>query len=89
MSPFDLPVAHFMTSPVHTLPATARLLTAARRMDELDVSALPVVDGGRLLGMLDRADLIHHGRLRRRPVEGESRWWWPDLSVLECMQTSV
>jgi CBS domain-containing protein len=90
MTEFDLPVASHMVAPVQTLPHTERLAQAARRMEELGVSALPIVDGsGRLTGVLERADLMRSARLRHRPAHGEPQWWWPDLSVAECMQTAV
>lgn len=79
-----------MVAPVQTLLVHERLAQAARLLDELDVSALPVVDGsGRLAGVLERSDLLRVGRLRWRPAEGEPRWSWPDLQISECMQTSV
>jgi CBS domain-containing protein len=79
-----------MVAPVHSIRDTARLAEAARALDALNVSALPVVDGGvRLTGVLDRLDLIRVGRLRKAPKDGEPRLWLPNLTVAECMQTAV
>jgi len=90
MSEFDLPVVSYMVAPVHSIRDTARLAEAARALDDLNVSALPVVDGGvRLTGVLDRLDLIRVGRLRKEPKDGEPRLWLPALTVAECMQTAV
>jgi CBS domain-containing protein len=90
MTEFDLAVASHMVAPVQTLLHTERLARAAEVMDELGVSALPIVDGnGRLTGVLERSDLLRAGRLQHRSPQGEPRWWWPDVSVSECMQTSV
>jgi CBS domain-containing protein len=90
MNDFELPVLRHMVAPVSTVLQTERLRRAAELLDEWGVSALPVLDGnGRLTGVLERADLLRVGRLRPRPVEGEDRWWWPDVSVAECMQSSL
>jgi CBS domain-containing protein len=87
---FDLPVARFMTAPVRTLRDSTALADAARILDELGVSALPVVDhNGHLIGVLERADLLRAGRLRHTAARGEARFWWPEASVEECMQSSV
>src|SRR3954468_22143917 len=89
MTEFDLPVARFMTSPVRTLRDSTPLARAAQTFEELGVSALPVVDhNGLLIGVLERADLLRAGRLRPRAAGGEARWWWPEVPVEECMQTS-
>ena len=40
------------------------VLTLLQRMDEADVHQMPVVDNGRLLGMVTREHLLHHIRLR-------------------------
>lgn len=90
MSEFDLPVSHFMTSPVRTLRDSTPLARAAQALDEFGVSALPVVDhNGHLLGVLERADLLRAGRLRHGAAPGEARWWWPEAPVEECMQPHV
>ena len=51
-------VADVMTSPAVTVEAEADLGLAAERMLEAGVKRLPVVDGGRLVGILARHDLI-------------------------------
>jgi len=90
MTEFDLPLSSYMVAPVKTLLHTERLTAAARALEELGVSGLPIVDGsGRLTGVLERSDLLRTARLRHQPAEGEPRWWFPDLSVRECMQTAV
>jgi len=90
MNNFDLPLASHMVAPVHTLRDTDGLAHAGRALEQLDVSALPVVDAsGRLTGVLERADLLRVGRLRWHAAEGDARWSWPDLRVSECMQTAV
>jgi len=60
------PVSDWMVSPVVTLREETFLAEAARRFDELEVSALPVVDTShRLMGVLSRAHLHRAGRFVR------------------------
>jgi len=48
-----------MTAPPVTVPPTATVVEAARRMHAAGVKRLPVVDeDGRLLGIVSRADLL-------------------------------
>lgn len=90
MNQFDLPLTSHMVAPLHVLSPSERLASAASKLSELGISALPVVDSRRhLTGVLERTDLLRVGRLRARPEPGEGRFWWPDLSVAECMQTTV
>jgi acetoin utilization protein AcuB len=52
------PVHQIMTRNPVTVDAEAGLDEAAARMLEAGVSCLPVVDGGRLVGVLTRKDLL-------------------------------
>ena len=47
-------VKHIMTSPVLTIPSTMPVLEAAKIMKERKIERLPVVDGGKLLGIVTR-----------------------------------
>lgn len=47
-----------MTTPVATIEADRPLSEAARRMTEGRINRLPVVDGGRLAGIITRADIV-------------------------------
>lgn len=47
-----------MSTPVETVAASDDLRTAARHMLERKVKRLPVVDDGRLVGMVSRTDLL-------------------------------
>ena len=52
-------VGDVMTSPAVTISPGATMSEAARVMDEKKVKRLPVVDeGGRLLGIISRADIV-------------------------------
>ena len=61
------PVSASMTSAPQTVSSTTSLEQAAGVMIETKVGALPVVDGGRLVGMLSTIDLLrwvrHQGKL--------------------------
>lgn len=61
------PVSASMTREPQTVSSTTSLDQAAGIMIEAKVGALPVVDGGRLVGMLSTIDLLrwvrHHGKL--------------------------
>jgi CBS domain-containing protein len=60
-----------MTAPAVTVPPTATVAEAARRMHAAGVKRLPVVDeDGRLLGIVSRADLL---RVFARPDEAIRR----------------
>ena len=50
-----------MTSPVHTVPQTASVESAAELLTAKAVTALPVVDAaGRLVGVVSESDLLWH-----------------------------
>lgn len=58
-------VVDYMVAPVHTIHESERLAAAERRMTELGISALPVVDDtGQLGGVITRADLLRIGHVR-------------------------
>jgi CBS domain-containing protein len=90
MNPFELPASSWMVTPVHTVPENTPLSTAARRLDELGISALPVLDASsRLTGYISRGDLIRAGRLRTGSMPGAPLLWLPDKNVVEFMNSSV
>lgn len=51
-------VARYMTREVESLSSDTSLIAAAERFHQHSYRAYPVVQGGRLVGMLDRADLL-------------------------------
>lgn len=58
-------VVDYMVAPVHTIHEAERLSVADRRMTELGISALPVVDDtGQIGGVITRMDLLRVGRIR-------------------------
>jgi CBS domain-containing protein len=58
--------AEAMTSPAVTVSPTATVADAARLIVTRSINRLPVVDGGRLVGIVSRADLV---RAFHRPDE--------------------
>jgi CBS domain-containing protein len=51
-------VADVMTRSVRTMTPNESVIQAAQAMDELDVGAIPVCDGSRLVGMVTDRDLV-------------------------------
>ncbi len=49
---------------VKTVEPQTRLLEAMRLLQEHDIHQLPVLDGGRVVGLLSRADVLRHIELR-------------------------
>lgn len=53
-----LPVRHVMSENPKTVSADATLVEAARLMLEFKISALPVMDGARLVGIITESDIF-------------------------------
>jgi CBS domain-containing protein len=67
-------VAEIMTQEVLSLPATAGTNVVAQRLrSHGELRVLPVVQGGRLVGVVTRGDLLRHRRPGERP--GGMRHW--------------
>jgi acetoin utilization protein AcuB len=56
--PRAVTVEMVMTSDATTVAASASMADAARLMRKMRVGALPVLDGGRVVGMLTRSDVL-------------------------------
>ncbi|TMM39788.1 MAG: CBS domain-containing protein [Actinobacteria bacterium] len=80
--------AELMTRPAVTVPATETVTGAARLMDAARVKRMPVVDdGGRLIGIVSRRDLVRmytrpDAQLRASVAEGVLRSLWIDPAAL-------
>lgn len=62
-SVLDVPLRHYLTTPVESIDATATLRHARERMTGRRISALPVFDArGRATGVITRSDLLRVGR---------------------------
>jgi predicted transcriptional regulator len=87
---FDARVFDWMVSPVNTLQEGTRLTEAARQLDVLDVSALPVLDASsRLSGVFSRSELLQAGRFVSENGERERYLRLPDSRVADFMKTRV
>lgn len=84
-----------MTEQVEVIPPTECLFEAAKRMRSLDVGALPVCDGDRLVGMLTDRDLTIRAVAEgldplRTPVEEAMTpgiaWCYEDQDAVEAEQ---
>lgn len=64
-----------MTTMVATIPAGATVQEAAKLMLERRISALPVVDGERLAGIVSEADLLHRYEIGTDCALGADPWW--------------
>ncbi len=90
MASFAIPVSLFMSTPVHRISPSARLVEAEGAMRERGVSALVVAEpDGPLLGLIRRRDLLGVGRREagRRPEDANLTL--PDRPVSDEMSTEV
>ena len=58
VDPATIPVEDVMTSTVLTLAPAASVADAARLMRRERIGAIPIVDAGRLVGILSRSDVL-------------------------------
>ncbi len=62
MSAFETPVEQHMVSSVHAIEPGASLADAHERLIEHNISSLPVLANGELVGVITRSDLLRIGR---------------------------
>jgi CBS domain-containing protein len=88
-------IADVMTRDVQTVSPQESVRRAAELMDELNVGALPVCDGRKLLGMVTDRDITVRATSAGKPPEkvsveevmsGDVRWCFSDQAVDEVMQ---
>lgn len=63
MSQFTQPVTEYMTREVTSVDPSTRLPKVASLLERLNISAVPVIDGRELVGVVSRTDLLHAGRV--------------------------
>ncbi|MGE0775379.1 MAG: CBS domain-containing protein [Sphingomonadaceae bacterium] len=66
----DWPVERVMTSPVHTVEPDNTLIGALAQMTRRRIRHLPVVEGGRMVGIVSIGDLV---KARIDKIEGEAQ----------------
>ena len=66
---------HIMTSKVITVTSGTLVSEIARLLFERRISALPVVDGERLVGIVSEADLLHRYEIGTDCALGADPWW--------------
>ncbi len=88
-------VSDVMTRGVRTMSPSDTLVKAAQAMEELDVGAIPVCDGERLVGMVTDRDIVLRGVAQGRPVDSthldevmsaDPRWCFDDQPVDEALE---
>jgi CBS domain-containing protein len=67
----DWPVSRVMTSPAITAESTMDVLAALALMTQRRIRHLPIVEGGRILGIVSIGDLVKH-RMERIEAEAEA-----------------
>jgi len=86
------PVKGYMTRRVHTITPTTPLPAIEALMVTQDVGRLPVLEGGQLVGIVTRTDVLRH-LLRERKPAGKSSVHAPldspDDSLYEHLQTRL
>lgn len=65
-----------MTGKVITIASGSTVVEAARLMIDRKISAVPVLDGERLVGIVSEGDLLHRAEIGTAEYR---RWWWPRL----------
>src|SRR5688500_9478075 len=64
-----------MTSPVVTVGPATPVNEIAALLYERRISALPVVEGGRMVGIVSEADLLHRHELGTDCIAQSGSWW--------------
>lgn len=67
----DWPVSRVMTAPAITADASTPVLSALAQMTERRIRHLPVVEGGRLIGIVSIGDLVKY-RMDRIEAEADA-----------------
>ncbi len=86
MPRFSQPVADYMTREVEAVSPDALLPSVVRALERVNISAVPVVQHGTLIGVISRTDLLHVGRLNAGTGRRPTSLTVPDLRVGEVMK---
>jgi predicted transcriptional regulator len=64
-----------MTTPVVTVSPVATVQEIAALLLERRISAVPVVEDGRLVGLVSEGDLLHRHEIGTERDQSERSWW--------------
>lgn len=64
-----------MTTPVVTISPATTVREIAALLAERRISAVPVVEGGRLVGLVSEGDLLHRHEIGAERDRSERSWW--------------
>lgn len=78
-----------MTSPVITIGPETPVREIAALLFERRISAVPVVDKGRLVGLVSEADLLHRHEIGTECVARAGSWWLRLFSADRSMEDYV
>ena len=67
LDPSTTPLSQVMTADPDTIDGTASVIEAIRRMDEFSYRHMPVVERGRVIGVISWRDLPYEDRSRMQP----------------------
>jgi CBS domain-containing protein len=84
MSCRHAPVSDFMTTSVHVVEPGDSLEHAAHMFDLYGIRRLPVVEDGKLVGILTRHDLIRHVLDRGESLDNPLETLLPNLAELQA-----
>jgi CBS domain-containing protein len=61
-----------MTTEVHSVEPDKHLCVAARLMVDQHLTSLPVVEAGKVIGVISRIDLLNHLKESENPLKREN-----------------
>jgi CBS domain-containing protein len=89
VSSFLMPVEQYMSAPVHAVAPDTPLPQVYERLLAHRISSLAVVDGGKLVGVVSRSDLLRVGSHRAGVGGARPLLILPEMAVAEAMSTAV
>ena len=89
MANFDIPVAHYMSSPVFTADPNESVEQVYHRLAELGVSSLAVVSDDLIVGVISRTDLLQVGRRDAGSRAKAALLTFPNQPIKQLMTLNV
>lgn len=80
-------VARVMSRKLYSVPPDAPLDTVVDELVKHRVHRLPVLEGGRLVGIVTRDDVLTRGTFRQSPEAQETPEFGPESTALEARRT--